>query len=41
MVEDKNVEQEAEYRALLKSTKECKTDEEFLTAVRAVFEKED
>ena len=41
LLEDKNVEQEAEYRALLEATKDCKTDEEYLAAVRAVLEKED
>lgn len=41
LLEDKNVEQEAEYRALLEATKDCKTDEQYLAAVRAVLEKED
>lgn len=41
LLEDKNVEQESEYLALLEATQDCKTDEEFLAAVRAVLEKED
>ena len=34
---DYKVEQEQTFKALLESTKECKTDEEFLAAVRAVL----
>lgn len=41
LLEDGNVEQEAEYKALLEATKDCKTDEEFLAAVRAVLGEED
>ena len=41
LLEDKNVEQESEYLDLLEATKDCKTDEEFLAAVRAVLQKED
>ena len=40
MLSDYNVEQESEYLALLEATKDCKTDEEFLAAARAVLEKE-
>ena len=38
---DNHVEQEQTFKALLEVTQDCKTDEEFLTAVRAVLEKED
>ena len=41
LLEDKNVEQESEYLALLEATQDCKTDEEFLAAVRAVLGEED
>ena len=41
MLSDYNVEQASEYLALLEATKNCKTDEEFLAAVRAVLQKED
>ena len=39
ILSDYNVEQESEFKALLEATKDCKTDEEFLTAVRAVLER--
>ncbi len=41
LLEDKNVEQESEYLALLEATKDCKTDVEFLAAVKEVLDKED
>ena len=41
LLEDKNVEQESEYLALLEATKDCITDEEYLAAVRAVLGEED
>lgn len=40
MMSDYKVEQEQTCRELLKATKDCKTDEEFLAAARAVLEKE-
>ena len=41
ILSDYNVEQESQYRALLDATQDCKTDVEFLTAVRAVLGEED
>lgn len=41
MLSDYNVEQEQTFKALLEATKDCRTDEEYLAAVRAVLGEED
>ena len=40
LLSDHNVESKEAYQALLEATKDCRTDAEFLSAVRAVLEPE-